>query len=255
MIVLFCLGSGSSLISSNPSDENELETLLKERRSKIRHKQTHNPIVPLIYRKGNVVISHNGLPPVKKDKNKHKPSIDPRIPFIDRDGNVVISHHGLPPVKKDKSEHKPAIDPRIPFIDREGNVVISHHALPPVKKDKSEHKPTISPNFVDREGNMIISRHVLPPVKKDQLKSISRNVVLDSNGVNFLYGDRRNLVQFRDSNNHVIATITDPHNSNNANVTLSKQDDRNRFIQEIHSIGVAKHEITSKSNKRNFNGK
>ncbi|XP_057309350.1 uncharacterized protein LOC130647495 isoform X2 [Hydractinia symbiolongicarpus] len=186
-------------------------------------------------KQGNVVISHHalppvhGIPPVKKDKTMVPTSSQQHL-FKDKQGNVVISHHALPPVKKDKTM-VPTSSQQHLFKDKQGNVVISHHALPPVKKDKTM-VPTSSQQhlFKDKQGNVVISHHALPPVKKDKTKNDSVDP----------FGDKRNLVQFRDSAGKVIATLRDSRNFNDANVTLSKDDDAKRYSEMFRGLNVAK---------------
>lgn len=143
-----------------------------------------------------------------------------------KQGKVVKSRHAFPQMTKQKL-----------FRDKQGNVVISHHALPPVhgippvKKDKTM-VPTSSQQhlFKDKQGNVVISHHALPPVKKDKTKTDSVDP----------FGDKRNLVQFRDSAGKVIATLHDSRNFNDANVTLSKDDDAKRYSEMFRGLNVAK---------------
>ena len=51
---------------------------------------------------------------------------------------------------------------------------------------------------------------------------------------------KRNLVQFRDSTGKTIATLHDPRNLNDANVTLSKTDDLKRYIEELRNAAMLK---------------
>uniref|UniRef100_A0A7M5XGE3 Uncharacterized protein n=1 Tax=Clytia hemisphaerica TaxID=252671 RepID=A0A7M5XGE3_9CNID len=55
---------------------------------------------------------------------------------------------------------------------------------------------------------------------------------------------KRNTVQFRDSAGKTIATLKDPRNPNDANVTLSKNDDMKRYIDELQRIGLARGRVS-----------
>ena len=48
--------------------------------------------------------------------------------------------------------------------------------------------------------------------------------------------EKKNLVQFRDHNGKVLATLQDPNTWNSANVTLSKEDDKRRYMNDWRSI-------------------
>ena len=51
---------------------------------------------------------------------------------------------------------------------------------------------------------------------------------------------KKNLVQFRDSTGRVIASLSDPKSWNSANVTLTRQDDAKRYVQNLHNLGYLK---------------
>ena len=51
---------------------------------------------------------------------------------------------------------------------------------------------------------------------------------------------KKNLVQFRDSTGRVIASLSDPKSWNSANVTLTRQDDAKRYMQNLHNLGYLK---------------
>ena len=51
---------------------------------------------------------------------------------------------------------------------------------------------------------------------------------------------KKNLVQFRDSTGQVIASLSDPKSWNSANVTLTRQDDAKRYMQNLHNLGYLK---------------
>jgi len=51
------------------------------------------------------------------------------------------------------------------------------------------------------------------------------------------------LVQFRNSTGKTIATLRDPRNPNDANVTLSRNDDLKRYLNELQHLGLSRTKI------------
>ena len=63
---------------------------------------------------------------------------------------------------------------------------------------------------------------------------------------------RRNQVQFRNSTGRVIATLKDPRSPNDANVTLSRNDDLRRFSDELRRISIARNRISQQNVEMNW---
>ena len=237
---------------------------------------TRNPRVPFIDEDGDIVISHHALPPLKKkntnsandagylmslnrlnsgiiqskmiseiaQKRKIEESADKEIniknlnPFLSSEVNL---HTGETKNAKKRpwsrsisisSPHLigPTRNPRVPFTDKDGDIVISHHALPPLKKNNIN-------SAINHAGYLMSLKRLNSGIS--QPKIISKNAwkrkLKDSDPTH-----KKNLVEFMDHNGKVIATLRNPLSWNSANVTLSKLDDRRRYVSELHSMGITK---------------
>lgn len=64
------------------------------------------------------------------------------------------------------------------------------------------------------------------------------NIIANESLQRLLALKKRNLVQFRNSTGKTIATLRDPRNPNDANVTLSRSDDLKRYLNELRHLSL-----------------
>ena len=150
------------------------------------HKHTNRNATKILLHRSKYISPQSVKPPAR----------DSRIPFRDMKGDIVISHHGVPALKKDnnssldltkptsKQSNIKATNPLLNSVSSQHNLNTSTHQNArkillhrSVSISSSLEKTSVRDSrmpFRDMEGDIVISHHAVPALKKDSIASLTR---------------------------------------------------------------------------------